>query len=81
MNWVGVVVIFTMSWWTLLFAVLPWGVRSRWESDDDGVSGADAGAPTRPNLLRKAVITTCLASVATAAICALILSGALSPKE
>ena len=81
MNWVGVIVIFTMSWWTLFFAVLPWGVRSRWESEDDGVAGADAGAPTRPDLRRKAIITTGLATLATAAICGLIVSGVLAPKD
>lgn len=81
MNWVGVVVIFTMSWWTLLFAVLPWGVRSRWESEDDGVAGAEAGAPTRPELVRKALITTALATVATAIICAVIVTGVFASKD
>lgn len=81
MNWVGVVVIFIMSWWTLFFAVLPWGVKSRWEAEDDGVLGAEAGAPTKPQLMRKALITTGLATAATIIISAIILSGVLAPKE
>jgi hypothetical protein len=44
MNPAGAIVIYVLIWWSVFFAVLPWGVRGRWESDDDGVKGADPGA-------------------------------------
>ena len=49
--------IYFVIWWIVLFAILPWGVRSQ---DEDGEisPGSDPGAPTRPLLLRKAIATT-----------------------
>ena len=43
MNIAGAVVTFLITWWTVFLAVLPLGVRSRWESEADGVTGADPG--------------------------------------
>jgi predicted secreted protein len=61
--------------------VLPLGVRGRWEADDDGVKGADPGAPTTPDLKKKALITTGLAAIATIIIAAIGASGVLMPKD
>lgn len=49
--------IYFIIWWTVLFAVLPFGVRSQVE---EGVvtPGTASGAPSRPQMLRKAAITT-----------------------
>jgi predicted secreted protein len=60
MNWFTGTVLFIVIWWTALFAVLPIGVRP--------VSQADAksgwrGAPERPHLLRKVIITTIVTCV------------------
>ena len=49
---------FTM-WWTLLFAILPIGVRSQREQDDV-VPGSEPGAPHKANMLRKVGWTTAL---------------------
>ena len=46
MNIAGAFVIFVMVWWCVFFAILPIGVKSRWESESDGVDGADPGAPS-----------------------------------
>lgn len=81
MNPVGLIVIFLLSWWMIFFAVLPIGVRSRWESEDDGVKGADPGAPASPDLKKKMLITTGLALIATVIIAAIGASGVLMPKE
>nr|WP_298684561.1 DUF1467 family protein [uncultured Dongia sp.] len=50
---------FLVIWWLTLFVVLPWGVR-RSESPDPG---HDPGAPSNPMLLKKALITTLVATV------------------
>jgi predicted secreted protein len=59
MSWATGVMVFVVIWWTVIFAVLPLGVRRA----DDSVPGADRGAPQRPDLMRKALITTAIATV------------------
>jgi predicted secreted protein len=55
------IAIYFIIWWTVLFAVLPWGVRSQEESGTVA-PGTDPGAPTIPRLARKLVWTTIVAS-------------------
>lgn len=81
MNVGGAIVIFVIVWWTVLFAVLPFGVRSRWEDADDHVKGADPGAPVRPDLKRKMIWTTGIAAVVTLIIIGIILSGWINFRE
>ena len=57
----AVVVYFTI-WWIVLFAVLPWGVRSQ-EEAGEVVPGSEAGAPAAPRLLWKALWTTLISAV------------------
>jgi len=58
-NWVTGIVVYALIWWTVLFAVLPFGVRS---ADAEATPGGWGGAPTNPRILRKALITTVLAT-------------------
>jgi predicted secreted protein len=56
-------------WWVVLFAVLPFGVRSATEAGAiDLPSGVDPGAPAAPRLGEKALWTTAIAAVVFAAI-------------
>jgi len=55
-------------WWVVLFAVLPFGVRSPAESGADRPAGVDAGAPVAPRLALKALATTLVSGVLFAAI-------------
>ncbi|MGE0408340.1 MAG: DUF1467 family protein [Amphiplicatus sp.] len=77
MSPIGAVVIFLLVWWLVLFAVLPWGVRGRWEEKDDGVVGADPGAPVAAKMKRKLLWTTIIAAVLWAIIVAVIASGVI----
>jgi predicted secreted protein len=61
------VAIFFLIWWVVLFAVLPWGVRSQSERGEVA-PGTDPGAPAVPHLGRKLVWTT-LVSAAIFAAC------------
>ena len=54
-------VFFTM-WWTVLFAVLPFGVKSQHEGDAV-VPGSEPGAPQAPKLASKAIWTTLVSAV------------------
>jgi len=61
------VAIFFLIWWVVLFAVLPWGIRSQHEGGEV-VPGTDPGAPAIPNLRWKLLWTT-LVSAAIFAAC------------
>jgi predicted secreted protein len=55
-------------WWVVLFAVLPFGVRSPAEAGVDSPAGSDAGAPLAPRLALKALATTLISAVLFAAL-------------
>ena len=54
------IAIYFIIWWLVLFAVLPFGVRSQKESGMVA-PGSDPGAPAIPRLGRKLVATTLVA--------------------
>ena len=62
MSWALRIATFVIIWWTLLFAILPFGVRSQHEGDSM-VPGTDPGAPIRHRLGLKVLINTVLASI------------------
>ena len=57
----GATALYFIVWWTLLFAILPFAVRSQTESGEV-LSGTDPGAPSAPKLREKAIWTTLVAS-------------------
>ena len=69
--WPMAIAIFVTIWWILLFAVLPFGVRSQHETAEI-VPGSDPGAPVAPRLLIKALWTTAISLIAFAALMWLI---------
>jgi predicted secreted protein len=60
----AIAVYFTI-WWIVLFAVLPFGVKSQHEAgaSQNLPSGSDPGAPVAPMLARKALWTTLISAV------------------
>jgi len=76
MNWFTAFVLYVIIWWTLLFAVLPLWTRP--EADARQVSGGWRGAPQRPLLLRKFLVTTAIATVICGGCVMLITSQYLS---
>ena len=64
------VAVYFTTWWIVLFAVLPFGVRSQHEARDV-VPGSDPGAPLLPRLAVKALWTTGLSAVVFVLILAL----------
>jgi predicted secreted protein len=51
--------VYLIIWWAVLFAVLPLGVRRQ----DNPEPGTDPGAPEKPMLLKKALITTVVSGI------------------
>ncbi len=59
--------VYFVIWWIVLFAVLPFGVRSQAETGDI-TQGTEPGAPALPGMLRKALITSVIAAVVFAIV-------------
>jgi predicted secreted protein len=69
MDWFTGSVLYVLIWWTVLFAVLPFGTRP--------VDGADSqtgwrGVPDRPHMRRKVIATTLVAALVWAGAYAVI---------
>ena len=79
MGWFTAAVLYALIWWTVLFAVLPFGTRPVSEADVD--AGGWRGAPERPLLLRKVIATTLVAGVIWAGSVALIQSPYVSFRD
>jgi predicted secreted protein len=54
--------IYFIVWWVVLFAVLPFGVRSQHE-DGPGAAGTDPGAPVAHGMVRKLIWTTIISAI------------------
>ncbi|MFP3942416.1 MAG: DUF1467 family protein [Alphaproteobacteria bacterium] len=70
----GSIVIYVVVWWLVFFAVLPWGVRSQRESGEE-IEGTEPGAPVKPDLGRKALITSLIAAAIWVVIFAVVNAG------
>ena len=60
MNWSTGLVLYVLIWWTVLFAVLPIGTKPVAEADE---KSGWRGAPERPRLGMKAILTTLIAGI------------------
>ncbi len=62
MSYVSAFAIFFVLWWIVLFAVLPFGLRTQ---DDDGetVLGTVSSAPRGPHILRAMLWTTIVSAL------------------
>jgi len=65
---VTAVAIYLTIWWTVLFAVLPWGVQSHHEAGLNKGDGGDPGAPVDPKIKQKFITTTWIAAVVWAVV-------------
>jgi predicted secreted protein len=61
-------------WWTVLFAVLPFGVRTQGEAGEI-VPGTPESAPVAPRLLRTFAITTVVAAAVFAVVYTVVVGG------
>jgi predicted secreted protein len=68
------IAIYVVLWWTVLFAVLPIGVRTQGE-DGAVVPGTPESAPTAPRLIRVVLLTTLISGLVFAAMWAAVRYG------
>ncbi|HET6322283.1 MAG TPA: DUF1467 family protein [Hyphomicrobium sp.] len=80
MDGVMAVAIYIFIWWIVLFAVLPFGVRTQ-EEEGHVVPGTVESAPAKPRLLRIFVINTAVATVVFALVYAAISYRIVTPES
>jgi predicted secreted protein len=66
------IAIYFIIWWTVLFAMLPIGVRTSEEAGEKITPGNAESAPHMPNLLPKMVATTVVSTIIFVALYAII---------
>lgn len=77
MDWFAGIVVYLITWWVVLFAVLPWGVRVPEKPE----VGHAPSAPVNPQLGRKVLATTLISAVIWLIIHALISAEVFSFRE
>lgn len=77
MHWATGIAVYVTVWWTVLFAVLPFGVRR----DESGPPGAEKGVPENPRLWARIGATTAISAVIWLAIYALVEGRFLSFRD
>jgi predicted secreted protein len=62
MNWVSMTALFFVTWWLVLFAILPFGLKTQ-DDDQDVTLGTVSSAPRGPHMLRAVLWTTLVTAV------------------
>lgn len=62
MSWVSVAAVYFILWWLVLFAALPFGLKTQ-DEDDDVTLGTVSSAPKGPHMLRAFVRTTIVSAL------------------
>lgn len=58
MDFIGYSITFFVSWWLFLFMVLPLGVTTHSETDEEITDGIEVGSPVQANIKQKFWLTT-----------------------
>jgi len=72
MNIAFALAIYFVTWWIVLFAMLPFGVRTAEESGEKASPGFAESAPQRPRLIPKMIATTVVSAIIFAGIYAIL---------
>ena len=64
--------VYIVIWWIVLFAMLPYGVRTTEEAGEKAPPGFAESAPHRPRMLPKMLATTVVAAIIFAGIYAIL---------
>jgi len=62
MSLISIAAIYFIMWWVVLFAMLPFGVKTQ-EEHGDVTLGTVASAPHGPHMLRAAIRTTIVSAI------------------
>jgi predicted secreted protein len=70
--------LYFIVWWIVLFAILPFGVRTSEEAGEEQAPGLAESAPHRPQLLPKMLATTVVSGIVFAVLYAIIAHHAIT---
>ncbi|MGE0501915.1 MAG: DUF1467 family protein [Rhizobiaceae bacterium] len=62
MSWASALAVYFVIWWLVLFAMLPFSLRTQ-DEDGDVTLGTVASAPRGPHMLRAVIRTTIVAAM------------------
>ncbi|MCT8266022.1 MULTISPECIES: DUF1467 family protein [Afifella] len=62
MSWISALAVYFVIWWLVLFAVLPFGVRTQ-EEEGEVTLGTERAAPAVPRMWWKLLATSLVAAV------------------
>jgi predicted secreted protein len=77
MGWISFLAIYFILWWVVLFAMLPFGLRTQ-DEEDDVTLGTVSSAPRGPHMLRAFLLTTVVSGLIFGVFYAVILGFGLS---
>ena len=66
MNWISLIAVYFVLWWLVLFAMLPFGLKTQ-DEDENVTLGTVASAPRGPHMLRAVIRTTIVTAMIVAA--------------
>lgn len=80
MDWVMAAAVYVFIWWIVLFAVLPFGVRTQ---DEEGsvVPGTPGSAPANVRIVRILLINTLVATIVFALVYSAIVYKVITPES
>jgi predicted secreted protein len=67
MSWISFTALYFITWWTVLFAVLPFGLRTQ-DDDKDVTLGTVPSAPRGSHMRRALLLTTAVTTVIVGAL-------------
>ena len=62
MNWVSMTALFFVVWWLVLFAILPFGLKTQ-DEEDDVTLGTVSSAPRGPHVVRAMLWKTLVTAI------------------
>jgi len=77
MSITAALVVLAITWFMVLFVVLPIGLRTQGD-EEEVVHGTHAGAPANLQIGRKLKVTTLVAIPVAGLICAVVISGVIT---
>jgi predicted secreted protein len=67
MGWISITAFFFLMWWTLLFAALPFGLRTQ-QDENDVTFGTIPSAPRGPHMLKAVILTTIITTIVVSGV-------------
>ena len=77
----GSIIVYVLIWWIVFFSLLPVGIQSKKEKFIEKIEGIDPGAPNKPKIAKKFLITTIITSIIFIVIYYLVESNLLNLRE